>query len=267
MTASPVAAVLTACLSAAAVLLVTRPRARVPHESGEGPGYRRRSSVLTAGAAVSAAALGVLLEGLELVLLAIGVVAAFAVAALWRRRRSQRLREAVQSAVVELGEALVGELRAGQPVIEALQRGSHVWTPFAPVAAAARLGADVPAALSRVAAQPGAEGVERLASAWRVSQRTGCSLAGVLDQVAVSGRDELASTRLVRAELASAQATARLVALLPAVTLAMASGSGGDPWTFLLHQPAGLACLAAGTALIFLGLWWIDRIADAASRS
>ena len=66
---------------------------------------------------------------------------------------------------------------------------------------------------------------------------------------------------LVRAELASAQATARLVAAPAVATLAMSSGIGADPWGFLLHHPAGVACLGAGVALVLAGLWWIDRIA------
>jgi tight adherence protein B len=71
----------------------------------------------------------------------------------------------------------------------------------------------------------------------------------------------------VRAELASAHATARLVAVLPLATLGLSTGTGGDPWGFLLGHPAGLACLATGTGLVLGGLAWIDRIADAVVRT
>ena len=248
-------------------LLLAAPRSRLSMTRGRRPSTPATAPALvTSVAAVLAAALGVWLDGVRLALAMILLAASLASSALWQRRRSERQRERLRGSVVELSEALVGELRAGQPVVEALDRCRHVWEPFATVAAAARLGADVPAALSRLAEQTGAGGLGRIGSAWRVSQRTGCSLAEVLDQVAVSARAELAAARLVRSELASAQATARLVALLPVVTLAMASGAGGNPWRFLLGRPAGLACLACGAFLVFLGLWWIDRIAAAATR-
>jgi tight adherence protein B len=46
----------------------------------------------------------------------------------------------------------------------------------------------------------------------------------------------------------------------------MGTGSGADPWGFLLATPYGLACLAAGLAIGLVGLWWIEMLARAVDR-
>lgn len=268
----------TAALAAAVVWLVIVPSGRpIPGRSPSGrpgtgrsltgPGATRRWPVPTmAGVGVVIAA-SAILDGHELALALVLVGAAAALLRMWRR--SRRVREVAQrrARVVEVGESLVGELAAGVPPVTALGRGAQLWPELRPVAAAAKLDADVPDALRALAALPGAEGLADLASAWQVSQRSGGTLAGALAQVVESARARQAAAHLVRSELASAQATARLVAVLPLGTLAMAAGVGAAPWSFLLRSTAGLVCLTAGLALIFAGLAWIDRIATTTAGS
>lgn len=187
---------------------------------------------------------------------------------LWRRRRRRRDAEAVAAQVQEMCELLAGELTAGRPPGEALDRAAATWPPLLPAAEAFRVGADVPAALREIAVGlDGARDLRIVAAAWQVAHRTGQGLASAVDRVAESLRAAGSTRRLVAGELASARATARLVAGLPVLALAMGSGAGGDPWGFLLGSPPGLACLAGGLAFGLAGLWWIEAIAAEAERA
>jgi tight adherence protein B len=254
-------------LAVASATLMTGPGPRVRPDPG-----RRTMTGRTPQPVASVAPLALLavvaafaVDGTDLVLALILIAVAGGVVRMWRRSRRRAQAERRRSVVVEVAEALAGELAAGVPPVSALTRAAELWPELAGVAAAARLDADVPDALRAVAALPGAEGLADVASAWQVSQRSGATLAGTLTQVVRSARARQGAAHLVRVELSSAQATARLVAVLPLGTLAMASGVGAAPWSFLLGSPAGLACLGLGLLLIFAGLAWIDHIATTAA--
>lgn len=185
---------------------------------------------------------------------------------LWRRRAAARAAEDNAARMAEVCDLLAAELAAGRPTETALDEAAGAWPAIRPVAEVCRLGGDVSAAFEEVARTPGAGGLRLLAAAWTVSRRTGGGLASATRRVAESVRREQATRRVVAGELASARATARLVAGLPVVALLMGSGAGADPWAFLFRTPFGLACLASGLAVGFLGLWWIELIAREVDR-
>ncbi len=258
------AAALAAIAAAAAAWLAVTPPTRCPGDAARSPS---RSTGVRATVLVVATALGAVLAGARGTLLVLCMIGAGAAAAGWALvRRGMARREADRRAagVLEVCEALAGELRAGQPPLVALRHCVEALPALAQVTTVGELGGDVPTALRQVAAQPGAGGLREVASAWQVSQHSGATMSLALTRVAESAREHRAVQRLVASELASAQATARLVAAMPALVLLMGAGIGGDPWHFLLETPAGLACLALGLALAFTGLHWVDRIAAAA---
>ena len=246
-----------AVLAALAAWCATTPPRRFPRPAAE-----RRTQVMVVLVGAAAAALGLMLGAPRptvLLLIALGVTGA--IRRLWRDGRRAHAAAITRDRVLECCDLLAAELASGRPPGSALTQASGVWPALAPVATSHALGGDVAGAMHRLSAEPGAEGLRLVAAAWQVSHRTGRGLADALARVADGLRATRATDRVVQGELASARATARLVAALPLLTMAMATGAGADPVTFLIDSPLGLGCLAGGLALGFSGLAWIDRLA------
>jgi tight adherence protein B len=185
---------------------------------------------------------------------------------LWRHRQEVRRAAELATRVVEVCELLAAELAAGRPPPAALDEAATVCAELRPVAETAALGGDVPGSLRSVAEIPGAAALRPLAGAWAISHRTGAGLVQSTRRVAELVRAEQETDRVVAGELSSARATARLVAALPVLALAMGSGAGASPWHFLLMTPPGLLCLSIGLAVGMAGLGWIEAIARGVSR-
>lgn len=176
-----------------------------------------------------------------------------------RRTRPQRRR----TSVIELCDAMAAELSAGRTPDEAFTAAAVVLDPHVSreLLQAPR---PPPDHLDELATRPGAEGLRLLAACWRIGAERGGTLATVLDGLAGALRDEEAQRQDVAVHLAGPRATARLLALLPLLGLAMAAALGAHPIPFLCSTLPGLACLITGTTLNLLGLHWTRHLAKSA---
>jgi tight adherence protein B len=173
----------------------------------------------------------------------------------WARPRRERLlRREVQALV-----ALVAELRAGQPPEAALIHAAGTPPAWPSAVAAALSGSNVAEALRRDAGDgsPAAS----LALCWHSTVVHGASLSDAVERIAAGARASQEARTSLAAELAGPRATARVLALLPVIGIALGTLMGGSPLAWLVGTRQGWLCLVAGVTLTVAGMWWTSRIA------
>ncbi|WP_329519018.1 type II secretion system F family protein [Spirillospora sp. NBC_01491] len=181
-----------------------------------------------------------------------------------------------RTAVIEICDGMAAELAAGRTPDEAFAAAAAVLDPriVSPLneflTATDRSPSpdrvpEIPDRLAGLAGRPGAEGLRLLAACWRIGAERGGTLATVLDSLAAALRDQETQRQEVAVQLAGPRSTARFLAILPALGLAMAAALGANPITFLFGTLPGAACLTAGIGLDLTGLWWTRRLAQAAA--
>ncbi|GAB2488653.1 type II secretion system F family protein [Luteococcus sediminum] len=248
-----------------------RPQARwqdpVAHPAGV---QRRRAPGLSVAAVlclVLPVGVGVVIVGLRGALWGIALGAVLATGTvLWAGHRRTRLRRSNAEDVAAATRTVAGQLRIGAVPSQALARAARMSRCMERPAATQAIGGDVTQALRQAGAEPGREGLVSLARAWELSERTGAPVSALAWQVSEQVRHDRETERVVNGELAGPRATARILAFLPLVGIAMGMVSGGDPVGFLTGTIPGLACLASGVALACAGVVWTEHMADAASR-
>ncbi|SEK44101.1 tight adherence protein B [Blastococcus sp. DSM 46786] len=217
-------------------------------------------------AAVVAGGAGALLATPLVAVLAAGCAALAARARSAGRRAADDVTR--QAVLAEALGAVAAELRAGRTLTEAVRTAA----------------ADCPdpvcaAALGRAARAPvtdatggGADGdgtpaaLARLSAAVALGTRTGCSLAAVVAAVEDDLRARLRRRRELLVATAGPRASARLLAGLPLLGLAMGSGVGADPWHVLTRTGAGQGLLVAGVLLEVAGIAWTGRLVRRVAR-
>lgn len=200
-----------------------------------------------------------------------GLVAAALLSVMNRRAKAAARRRTVRATrVADLHalRALAAELASGLPPPQALRMAGGgtadgLGARLLAAADAEAIGGD-PAGVLRGGAAPGSPAAA-LSAAWAMCQRTGSSLRSPVQRIADGAAAELRIDRETDAALASARASARLLAVLPVAGVALGQLSGSGSLRALVTSGAGQACLVLGTLLDLAGLAWLDRLADSAS--
>jgi tight adherence protein B len=208
-----------------------------------------------------------------------GLAAAMVSGTAVARRRAGREGRIAATAATGLSDALgvlVAELRVGAHPGDAITAaadthsdgppnvGADVVRALSEVAAAARLGGDVPAVLRSAGPAPLRAWLGRLADAWSLADRYGIPLADLLDAVRSDTEHRVRFAAEVQARLAGPRATAAVLAGLPLLGLALGQAVGAAPWHVLCETVVGQVLLVIGTAAACVGVLWSARLVSGA---
>lgn len=106
-----------------------------------------------------------------------------------------------------------------------------------------------------------------LAACWDVAELSGAPLSRLLSRYAGALEGELDAEAARETALAGPRATVRLLTWLPGFGLGLGLLMGVDPVGILLGTSVGLAALAAGVVLMFVGRMWSQRMVAAAEEA
>ncbi|MCZ4077810.1 type ii secretion system integral membrane subunit [Rhodococcus sp. H36-A4] len=256
---------------AAALLVLPRPRVRVPSllvgKTDRVDRTRSRAMVLASTVAVGLA-LAVLAGGLHALCAAI-VVGATVVR---RRKKAQRRRShrrELDSLVAGL-DVVIGELRVGShPALACASAAADctgsVALAFGTAAGRARLGGDACAGLL-VEDSPVRVELSRLSAAWHIADTRGLGLA---DLLGAARQDLLGRSRFrdrTEASLAGARATGTVLSGLPVLGVILGQFMGASPIGVLFGGGLGGVLLVLGSMLACAGLMWTDAITEKVCR-
>ncbi|MEU1970902.1 type II secretion system F family protein [Microbacterium sp. NPDC019599] len=104
-----------------------------------------------------------------------------------------------------------------------------------------------------------------VASAWAIATTVGAPLADALRAIARAVRDAGEASDDVRVALAEPAGTARLMAWLPLVAVALGAAFGFDTLTTLATNPLGIVCLVLGAVLIVAAHRWTSALVKRAA--
>jgi tight adherence protein B len=222
----------------------------------------RWTAVRLASAIAGAILLG-LLGGLLGVLF--GAVLGWLGAQLYPRLRERRRRRAFADQLPDTLHLIVGSLRSGFSLSQAIDAvvqdspPSPLTVEFARAMAEVRLGSDLDAALERTAQRVGNEDLAWAVMAIRIQRDTGGNLAEVLETTVETLRERERLRRHVRALSAEGRLSAYILVALPFVLAMWLLLIRRDYLSTLWTTSAGLTMLVSAAVLMAIGIVWMAR--------
>lgn len=220
---------------------------------------------LVGAAAVTAAAIGMLAQGIPLALLFAAV--ALALSKVWLGMLAGRRRAAFADQLDDSAQLLAGNLRAGHSLLRALDavaREAEAPTSeeFARVVNETRVGRDLGASLTDVAQRMRSEDFDWIAQAIAIHREVGGDLAEVLDQVGHTICERNQIRRQVRALAAEGKLSAYVLMALPfgiAGFLLVSNPGYLAPFT---ESAVGYALVGACLVLLTVGGLWLRKLVN-----
>jgi len=181
----------------------------------------------------------------------------------WQARGDLNRSLSAVDGLTEAVRSLVAGLRAGAHPADAAESAATDAHPTAAtsmraLAAAARLGGDVRLALEATSSQTLAPSLNRISRAWILAQRHGLPLADILDAVTRDLDQRVRFARQVLARMSGPRTSAMVLAVLPALGVALGEAIGAHP--LLMLTGPGHLLLAIGVALLCAGVAWCGRL-------
>jgi len=198
--------------------------------------------------------------------LLIGLLAPF-VTRWYVSRQVKKVKESFEDQLADNLDVLSGAMRTGHSVMGALavmveSADEPSKREFRRVLQDEQLGVPLDDALMVMSRRMGSYDAEQVAMVMRLQREAGGNTAEVLDRVAetIRGRQEI--RRLVQVLTAQARISRWILTSLPIFLLVVLSFTGGDYLDPLLHNTIGKFFLVLGAVLVFIGSFWIKKIAE-----
>ncbi len=194
-----------------------------------------------------------------------GFALGFGGTAMYRRIRTARRYEAFAAQLPDALQLVVGSLRAGFSLPQALdammrEAPEPIATEFSRALAEQRLGADVEDALGRLANRMNSRNLAWVVIAVRIQRETGGNLAEVVSTNVETMRERESLRRHVRALSAEGRMSAYVVGALPFVMLALMVAIRREYMMPLFTTGIGLVLLSTAGTMIALGSLWTWRL-------